>query len=455
MDNNPLSLFNYTRKISETIFLNAELHNVWVRAEITDLSYKGHCYMYLIEKDRQGQTIARMKATIWRSTFEAIRREYAAQGLELPVANGLKVLVYGEANHHPNYGFSFNVTKIKPDSEGDLERIRKEILEALRKEGVLDRNKSVPLPPDIQRIAVISSPEAAGYGDFMDQLVNNSDGFQFYPHLFPAVMQGEKTPPSVMQALEAIEMTIDLWDCVVIIRGGGATSDMNAFDDLTLARRVATFPLPVVIGIGHERDRNVLDEIACVRCKTPTAVAAFLIDSLRNTWSATWQSMNSIVREVQGRVESERRRLSQMEIYVPVAVRKILDDNRNLLANMAQTIPAAVDRRTSTENEKLKAVAGMIASGASNRLLRASDSLQNLTASLKDNVARRLAENAERLKSLESLVQVLSPANTLKRGYSITRINGHAISDSRSLHPGDEVETETASGRFKSKITEL
>lgn len=410
--------------------------------------------MVLIEKNAEGQTIARMRATIWRSNLEAIMREYAMQGLPLPLSNGMKVLVYGEANHHPNYGFSFNVTKIMPDEEGDLERIRREILAALQKEGVLDRNKALQLPPDPQRIAVISSPEAAGYGDFMDQLLNNSDRFVFYPHLFNAVMQGDRTAPSVMDALNFVEMTVDLWDCVVIIRGGGATTDMNGFDDLNLARRVATFPLPVIVGIGHERDRNVLDEIACVRCKTPTAVAAFLIDRLRQSWTSSFNTFNTIAREVLARLEREKRLLSQIEIYLPVSVNRFLENEKTKIANFKQSLPVAVTTRTSTELEKLRALGVVVESASAYRLLRASESLDNLSRILRDSVSRKIAEQTERINSLSSLVNALSPANTLRRGYSITRINGKAVKSDSDIEIGREVETETASFKFKSIITQ-
>ena len=410
--------------------------------------------MVLIEKNAEGQTIARMRATIWRSNLEAIMREYAMQGLPLPLSNGMKVLVYGEANHHPNYGFSFNVTKIMPDEEGDLERIRREILAALQKEGVLDRNKALQLPPDPQRIAVISSPDAAGYGDFMDQLLNNSDRFVFYPHLFNAVMQGDRTAPSVMDALNFVEMTVDLWDCVVIIRGGGATTDMNGFDDLNLARRVATFPLPVIVGIGHERDRNVLDEIACVRCKTPTAVAAFLIDRLRQSWTSSFNTFNTIAREVLARLEREKRLLSQIEIYLPVSVNRFLENEKTKIANFKQSLPVAVTTRTSTELEKLRALGAVVESASANRLLRASESLDNLSRILKDSVSRKIAEQTERINSLSSLVNALSPVNTLRRGYSITRINGKAVKSDSDIEIGREVETETASFKFKSIITQ-
>lgn len=451
----PLSLFNYTRKISDTIFLNPELHHVWVRAEITDLSNKGHCYMMLIEKNAEGQTIARMRATIWRGTLEAIIRNYSQQGIPVPLVNGMKVLVYGEANHHPNYGFSFNVTNIRPDEEGDLERIRKEILETLRKEGVLEQNKGLILPPDLQRVAVISSPEAAGYGDFMDQLTNNSDGFVFYPHLFNAVMQGDKTAQSVINALDMVEMTIDLWDCVVIIRGGGATTDMNGFDDLDLARKVASFPLPVIVGIGHERDRNVLDEIACVRCKTPTAVAAFLIDTLRQTWTRSFNVMSAIVREVQGRVEREKRLLSQLDVYLPVSVKKVIDDRRARLSNISLTLPVAVSKKTSMEKERLRSLVTVLSAGTSNLVIRSFDLLKNLSGILKDSVLRKILEQTERLNSFSSLIDALSPSNTLKRGYSITRINGRAVSADTPLEISSEIETETADMKFKSKITKL
>lgn len=452
MDLQPLSLINYTRRISDTIFRTRELHNVWVRAEISDLRSRGHCYMELIEKDEQGVTIAKMRATIWRSAFESIWHEYNAAGVPLPLENGKKVLVYGEANHHPNYGFSFNITAVRPDEDGDLERLRKEILDRLTLEGIINENKSLKLPPDPQKIAIISSPDAAGFGDFIDQLTNNSDRFVFYPRLFPAVMQGDKTAPSVLEAFDRIEESVNLWDCVVIIRGGGATTDMNGFDNLDLARRVATFPLPVIVGIGHERDRNVLDEIAAVRCKTPTAVAAFLIDSLRNAWSITSQTVTNIVREVQARLEMDKRRVAQLEISIPSLVGRQVDTEKMRIENMMKSLPVFVERKTAAEHEKIRSFGASLSTLAASQIMRASDNLSNLSLSLKDASARRIAESNEKLRSLSELISALSPMNTLKRGYSITRINGKAVKTSDQIKEGDVVETTTSSFSFTSKI---
>ena len=265
------TLRQLTENITAVIQRAPSLQNVWVVAELSDLRVVGgQCYTELVEKDAAGNDVANIRATCWASVFFPVRGRFLqATGREL--ASGLKVMLRGSVAHHPKFGLTFNIFDIDPSyTLGDIERVRREILYKLHYEGILGFNKSLTLPTLVRRVAVISAAGAAGYGDFINQLDSNRYGFKFYPFLFGAVMQGAGTAPSVLAALERVEQTIDLWDCVVIVRGGGSTTDLTGFDNYELARRVATFPLPVIVGIGHERDRNVLDEIACVRCKTPT-----------------------------------------------------------------------------------------------------------------------------------------------------------------------------------------
>lgn len=427
-----VTLFEYTAMVGNALRVKPELQNAWITAELSDLSEKGgHCYVELLQKNEMGQTIARMRATIWSSTHYRLREKFR-QATNSDLKSGIKVMVQGSVSHHNLYGLSFNILDIDPSYTlgGDLERIRREILDRLAKEGLADYNKNLPVPMAMQRIAVISAEGAAGYGDFMNQLLNNTDNFVFYPHLFHASMQGEKTVPEVLNALDRIEQTIDLWDCVVIIRGGGSTTDMNAFDNYELAKRVCTFGIPVIVGIGHERDRNVLDELACVRCKTPTAVAGYLIDNLRTAWTVTHNLISQIIREATLRIEGEKRRLGQLEVGIPAAVRQQVEKERIRLDGFARSVPMAAGMLTTRERTRLDNVVNM---------------LKNATGVL-------LQRNLERLNSMSQLLDVLSPDNTLKRGYSITRIDGKAVRDAAAVPPGSTIETTLHSGTILSTV---
>lgn len=402
---------------------------LWITAELSDVRQSGgHCYMELIEKDDHGATVAKIRAAIWANRLPYLRQKFcAATGRD--IATGIKVMLAGNATHHPLYGLSFIVQDIDPSyTMGDLERLRREILERLHREGLLGFNRSLPQPVAPQRIAVISAPGAAGYGDFINQLTDNPDGFAFYPKLFPAVMQGTSTSASVRAALAKIEETIDLWDLIVIIRGGGATTDLNGFDDYELARAVATFPLPIAVGIGHERDRTVLDEIACLRLKTPTAVAAYIVDNARVTLSRIADLTQSVVRYTTDRLRGEERRLAQAAASIPALVNLRLTNSHTKLESFARAIPSVVSGRLQA------ATAG----------LDAKKQLINTIAS------QRIARESERLEATRRLLDALNPERTLRRGYSITRLNGRAITDASAAQAGDELTTTLASGTFRS-----
>ncbi len=431
--NNAISLQQLQILLGNTIRMNPQLQGVWVTAELSDVRIAGgHCYMELIEKDILGNTRAKMRAMIWNSTLTSLRGKfYAATGKD--ISTGMKVMVRGSANYHNLYGLSFTICDIDPTyTVGDMERLRREILEKLKKEGILDRNRQLRFPPMPQRIAVISAAGAAGYGDFMNQLDNNPDGFKFYTHLFSATMQGEKASQSVRDSLKRVESTIDLWDCVVIIRGGGATTDLNGFDDYELARDVALFPLPVAIGIGHERDRTVLDEIACMRCKTPTAVAAMLIDSLRVAYLAAVERVTKIARYSAEAMRGEKFRLANIETTLPARVQTRIMRSEKHLSQIGHAIDRALSKRYSSESEKI-------------RLLR---------FRFEKACTQFTVQPMIKLKNLENMVRVLSPQNTINRGYSLTLINGKTVHSISGLHEGDVLETRLADGEIRSIITD-
>ncbi len=250
----------------------------WVRAEIAQLTDKGHCYLELVEKGEKGIFAAKIRATCWSNTWQLISAYFQQETGKRPEP-GMQVLVEVSVDFHPIYGLSLNIRNIDPAfTLGDLARQRQLTLQQLEKDGVLDMNKSLSLPTIIRRIAVISAEDAAGYGDFCHQLTDNPYRLLFSTQLFPAVMQGEQAARSIINALSAIAGVADDFDSVVIIRGGGATTDLTCFDDYSLASHCAQFPLPILSGIGHTRDVSIVDMVVHQSLKTPTAVAEALID---------------------------------------------------------------------------------------------------------------------------------------------------------------------------------
>ncbi len=432
MNAKPLSLSGYQQMLGDTIRMNPALRGVWLTAELSDVRVAGgHCYMELIEKDEfSGQVVAKMRAMIWSSQYRVLQGKFLA-GTGSGIASGLKVLINGTATHHNVYGLSFSINDIDPSyTLGDMERQRREILERLKREGAIDLNRRLDFPLIPQKIAVISSAGAAGYGDFMNHLMSTPEGFVFYPLLVNAVMQGERTAASVCDALDFVESTLDFWDCVVIIRGGGATTDLHGFDNFELALRVAEFPLPVVVGIGHERDRTVLDEIACRRCKTPTAVADYLVECCRNAWSEVLNNVRDIAEYVSERMHGEKLRLSNLE---------------NLL-------PARVKASVMREERNLDVLARRVATGAERRMQTALMQTEMSKMRLEKCSQLRLDREKMKLTRFEDMLRVLSPENTLKRGYSITRKDGKAVFDASKLSPGDVITTQFSIGTIETRV---
>lgn len=449
-----MTLSEFQQMIGNTLRSNPMLSGAWVMAELSDVRLSGgHCYMELIEKDERGATRAKLRAMIWSNTLLPLRRKFY-QETGSDIITGLKVMVRGSANHHPVYGLSFIISDIDPSyTLGDLERLRREIIERLRREGKLDLNHQLPFPVAPQRVAVISAEGAAGYGDFINQIDNNPDGFKFYHHLFPAVMQGTRTSESVRAALGLVEETVSMWDCVLIIRGGGSTSDLNGFDDYALAERVATFPLPVVMGIGHERDRTVLDDIACVRCKTPTAVAAFLIDTTRSFYAGICDRVKRIAQYSDDALRGEQQRLAAAEALLPTRAKNCLLRAGKRLDEAAHAVERGVNRRLEHENLAIARLSHRIEMAAARRTDMAENALRLLRARLETDLKNVTVKPAMRLKNAEAMLRVLSPANTLSRGYSITRVNGRAVRDASALCPGDVISTTLASGTLESTVT--
>lgn len=429
---NHLSLYELNSLVRDVISMSLP-DSYWVEVELSEAreGYGGHCYMELIEKDEHSNTpIAKAHASCWRNRWMLLKPQFErVTGQRIHA--GMKVLLKVHAQFHENYGFSWIVDDIDPTyTMGDMARKRMEIIQTLKEEGVFDLQKELKLPMFCQRIAVISSATAAGYGDFCNQLADNSYGLQFTTALFAATMQGEGVEQSVISALNRINEEWENWDCVVIIRGGGATSDLSGFDTLALAENVANFPLPIITGIGHERDESVLDMISFQRVKTPTAAAAFLVDHLTEVYARIEDAQEAIVNYVKRRLQVERMKFERLSTQIPTlfSLVKVRQSNRldqllNRLKVKAERIPADGLHR-----------------------------LEMLEARLKEPVARKLERELHRIDMLSQRAIAQDPERLLSRGYSITLKDGKSIKDASQLKAGDEIETRFAKGVAKAVV---
>ena len=402
-----ITLFELNRLVREAIE-DALPMEYWVEAELSECrESRGHCYMELIQKDEQTATpIAKASAKCWANKWLTIR-PYFERTTGQQLHAGMKVLLQVYPQFHEAYGFSWIVTDIDPTyTLGDMARKRQEIIQKLKAEGVFDLQKELQLPVFCQRIAVISSQTAAGYSDFCNQLADNPYGFKFETQLFPAIMQGEGVEQSIISALEQI---YDMpFDCVVIIRGGGATSDMSGFDTLALAENVANFPIPIITGIGHERDESILDMISHTSVKTPTAAAALLIDHLKGVLETIEGAQSMITHYVQQKLSIANSQLSIISEAIPRLFSIVKTRQEAKIDALYTRLPMLIERRFTSESHRLQ---------------------------LMD----------EKLKALD-------PTLLLARGYSITMHNGRAVKDASQLPPGAEIETRLAKGTIHSVI---
>lgn len=427
-----LSLLELNRMVRRTIDLEFQ-QSYWIQAELSEVreAYQGHCYLEFVQKDEfSGQLVAKARGAIWASAYRVLKPYFERETGQC-LAAGIKVLVCVRVVFHELYGYTLTVEDIDPAyTLGDLARRRREILDQLRREGVIDDNKNLVMPLLATRVAVISSRTAAGFEDFCDQLLHNDYGFRFTVRLFPAVMQGERVEETVLAALDQILEQRDRWDVVVIIRGGGATSDLSGFDTYLLAASCAQFPLPIITGIGHERDDTVLDAVAHTRVKTPTAAAACLLNHMLQTASRLEQLQEDLLRSVRERLTEEQLRLTTLITRLPVVFNSVKSRAEQQILSAEHALQAAVRMRVQRELLRLDTQEERLAQGFRNRL---------------EHEKRQLDFYARQ-------VQALNPERLLKLGYSLTYRNGQIVTCADELQPGDVIETHLAEGRVHSKV---
>ncbi|MBQ6050831.1 MAG: exodeoxyribonuclease VII large subunit [Bacteroidaceae bacterium] len=406
----PITLWELNNKIRSVIESNLD-DTYWITGELSEArqASNGHFYGELIQKDENGRNvIARARVNCWAQQYNLIRLRFLHEtGQEIRA--GLKVLLEVQVTFHEQYGYALKVTDIDSTyTLGDLARRRKEILNKLEEEGILHDNQTLTMHRLTWRIAIVSAETAAGYGDFCDQLLHNEYGLRFQIKLFPATMQGQHVEESVSAALFQIASEENNWDAVVIIRGGGAVADMSDFDSYQLASIIAQFPLPVIVGIGHERDETVLDYVAHQRVKTPTAAAAFLIDHQLGELALLNHFQQRISQAANNLLKNEENRLERQKGHISLLFQTISQQIRHQLDLFLQK--------------------------------------------LRQNVERKLQNESHQLDLLEKQIENLNPNRILKLGFTITLHKGKPVRNPNQLHPGDHITTLTEHGKIESIV---
>jgi exodeoxyribonuclease VII large subunit len=451
---------------------------IWVIGEISEMKINrnGHCYLNLIEKDEATDTVvAQARATIWSYTFRMLRPYFETTTGQILI-EGLKVLVNVSVEFHELYGYSLNIQDIDPTyTLGDMARRRRDIIARLTDEGVLDMNKEVEFPLAPQKIAVISSETAAGYRDFTDHLLNNPAGYIFYPKLFPAVMQGSQTEISIIEALDHIYEYEDLFDVVVIIRGGGSQIDLSCFDNYNLAYHITQFPLPVITGIGHEKDNTIVDLVAHTRLKTPTAVAEFLIGEVAGFDQQIEEAKEKFTDLVTERLEEANQKVERLAGKYGPLIRAIMNRNLQILNQSSWQLDyltkssitdhkyrldgkeEALIRNTrqmimSKANE-LKVMVGLISSGIRIIIPAKMNQLKNSISTTGHLARKRLTNESFSLEFAAQKVYLTDPEHVLARGYSITTRNGIVLKNISLVSINDIIKTRLHEGTMLSNVS--
>ena len=426
----------------------------YIKAEILKLNYypySGHCYPELVE--REGNTIkTEMRAVIWSANFQDINRRFVQITGE-PLKENIRILCLATVQFSPKHGLALHIENIEPSyTLGEMVRNRQEVIDRLKKEQVFDLNRQLPMPTLPKRVAVISVETSKGYSDFMQTLHDNEQGYVFYTELFPSILQGDKAITGIMSQLQKIEQRRDDFDVVVIVRGGGGDVGMSCYDDYDLTHRVATFPLPVLTGIGHSTNLTVTDMVAHARFITPTDVAFSLIEDFRRFEEQLNDCMAKIAQRVQAQVAEAREAFVRTETAFRYKLPKVLDVHRNRLGEIAKELVFKSKELTMNENFRLKSTAQSINRNLQVRFGEERQRLDRLQELLQKGTAALLQKRLRECDTLEGKLRLLSPENVLRRGYSITLKDGKAVTDAADLTPGDRIISRFHHGEIASTV---
>jgi exodeoxyribonuclease VII large subunit len=428
-------------------------HKFTLLAEISDFKEsRGHAYLELIEKSEDERVLAKSRATIWANVYRMIKPYFESTTGHFLRA-GLNVLVVVTVEFHEVYGFSLNIIDIDPTyTVGDIEKKRQAILQRLSEEGVSEMNKELEFPLVPQRVALISSETAAGYEDFMDQLNTNEYGFQFQTKLFPAIMQGEDTERSVIAALEQVYEEIDDFDLVAIIRGGGSKSDLSWFDSYQIAVNIAQFPLPVLTGIGHDRDETVSDTVAYINLKTPTAAAEFLIRSIADFWNRLNMTSSEIFQRVLQIIQDEKLKMEQIKLNLYPIFSGRMKRELTRVEIKKEQLKRIVYESLNKRSHALEQIPDTLLRAGRKAVESKLNMLAFKTIELKHKTDQFFTKQNNKLREFEQKNDYLNPAHILKRGYSISIKDGKVIQSIQDIAEDDIITTKLIDGSFQSKV---
>lgn len=498
----PLSLFELHQQIREELEV-AFPESYWVVAEVAQVNVdkrKGHCYLTLVDKgDDARQMLAQARATIWGTRYQMLGR-YFEEKTGQPLKAGLKVLLQASVRFHELYGLSLDISNIDPNyTIGDLARQRQETLKRLEAEGLLTANKQLELPLVPQRLAVISSATAAGYQDFIHQLQNNSYGYVFETTLFPAVVQGNDSPASVAAAMARVIEEKENFDIIILIRGGGSQTDLSCFDDYKIAAAIGHSPLPVLTGIGHERDESIADLVAHTRLKTPTAVAGYLIDRFheaeelaeglydsirmfsaqqlkatsdrlerislrynnnsRQLLQANKEKLEQLSRGLllkpKSFMEAQRHVVSDYEKEINSEVKDLLHQREKYLQELSVCVEGKSQRYMHMKEHELNHLVHCLETEAKEKLQRSQISFAKRSDKLEYGIQKKMQQEVHRLKLLEMSIEANNPEKMLLRGYTLTLLNGRIVKSTKEVKSGDVVETRMKDGTLHSMIVNI
>lgn len=429
-----ISLFELNELIRQSIE-HCLPDEYWIEAELSEVHLNGgHCYVEFVQNnERNNRCVAKARGIIWQSVF-CMLRPYFEETTGQRFVAGIKVKVLVKINFHEVYGYSLTVLQIDPAyTMGDMALKRQKILKQLEEEGIINLNKELFLSELPQHIAVISSKTAAGYGDFCNQLYHNEQGFAFQIDLYEAVMQGNQTEVSVLEALQKIDARYDDYDVLVIIRGGGSTSDLSSFDNYLLAASVAQFRIPVITGIGHERDETVLDRVAHTRVKTPTAAATLLIDRVAESVERLWNLADDIRKKTTDMLKEERQRIQLLQAQIPALAAGHINHCKMNIQDDVNKLQTASGKYLEQEKHRL----------------------ETLSSELKVGSEKMMEKHRHKLDIIQSKISDASPDNILAKGYSITLCGGKVVKDAATLSKGETIETRLFKGALHAVIDNI
>lgn len=452
----PISISVLSMTIKQTLQRSLP-SRFWLWGEINSMSVRGgHCYIDLVEKATGADTIVgRIRCNIWQWNWQKIEEKFR-QATGRAIVAGITIQLLVQVEYHEVYSMSVSAWDVDPTyTLGAIQRRRLQIVESLRNRGLLQLNKQRTLPILLRRIAVISSDQAAGYTDFCHQLHNNSYGFAYTIHLYRSIMQGPQTEASMIAALNAVAQRATDYDAVVIIRGGGATSDLYAFDSKVIAEVCASMPLPVLTGIGHQRDESILDMVAHTSLKTPTAVAEFILGRTKSVADHLDSLSNTLARNVKLHLANADAELKNLAVRIPAAIALYIKEQSYVIEKTAQQLSSVVTTRVTSEKSTIANISTRLTASALQPVATQRLYVNNMILSLPRAVEVLIKNRKSHLQLLQTKVDFLDPRRLLQRGYSITTIDGKAVTDASVVAPGAVITTRLAKGGISSTVVEI